>query len=328
MAQEETIDNSRSLPNVKPKRRWSMSPAADSTFKFSTRGLAAIMLVVIAALLASMFYNSRLSLQKFGLGFITSQVWDPVKGDFGALPFIYGTIVTALIALIFAVPISISVAIFLTEQCPRTLRPIISSLVELLAAIPSVAYGLWGIFVLVPVMRDYVNPVLARTFGFLPFFQGPSYGIGMLTSGMILAVMVVPIITSISTSAISAVSPTQREAALALGATRWEATKVVLLNARSGILGGIILALGRALGETMAVTMVIGNRPQISASLFAPSYTMASVIANEFTEATEDLYLHSLIEIGILLFVVTFIVQAAAQLLIWRLTRGTDTRHA
>jgi len=304
------------------KKRWLMSPSADNAFHYLTKGLAILLLALVTALVASMIYNSRLSLSRFGFSFVFSTTWDPVKELFGALPFVYGTLVSSLIALIIAVPVSLGVAIFLTEQCPYKLRPIVLSLVELLAAIPSVAYGLWGIFVLVPFMRNYINPFLESTLGFLPLFKGPSYGIGLLTSGMILAVMIVPIITAISVNSLNAVVPTQREAALALGATRWEATQIVLLNARSGIIGGIILGLGRALGETMAVTMVIGNRPEIAASLLAPAYTMASVIANEFTEATYELYLHALIEIAILLFVITFIVQAVAQLLIRQISKG------
>lgn len=307
------------------KKRWLMTSAADNGFRQLTKILAILLLGLVITLLISMIYSSRLSISQFGFSFVFSSTWDPVKEVFGALPFIYGTLVSSLIALAFAVPISLGVAVFLTEQCPIKLRPIILTLVELLAAIPSVAYGLWGIFVLVPFMREVVNPVLGKTLGFLPLFQGPAYGIGLLTSGLILAVMIVPITTAISVSSLTAVDPTQREAALALGATRWEATQIMLLNARSGILGGVILGLGRALGETMAVTMVIGNRPEIAASLLAPAYTMASVIANEFAEATYDLYLHALIEIGVLLFILTFIVQGLAQLLIRQITKGTKS---
>jgi len=311
--------------NFQGKKRWLMTSAADNGFRQLTKILAILLLGLVITLLISMIYSSRLSISQFGFSFVFSSTWDPVKEVFGALPFIYGTLVSSLIALAFAVPISLGVAVFLTEQCPIKLRPVILTLVELLAAIPSVAYGLWGIFVLVPFMREVVNPVLGKTLGFLPLFQGPAYGIGLLTSGLILAVMIVPITTAISVSSLTAVDPTQREAALALGATRWEATQIMLLNARSGILGGVILGLGRALGETMAVTMVIGNRPEIAASLLAPAYTMASVIANEFAEATYDLYLHALIEIGVLLFILTFIVQGLAQLLIRQITKGTKS---
>jgi phosphate transport system permease protein len=326
---EKTLNSSsKDSVNLKPrKKRWLMSPASDKAFQKLTYSLAIFLFLLVTALVGSMIYNSKLSILKFGFGFVFSTTWDPVKEVFGALPFVYGTLVSSLIALLIAVPISLGVAIFLTEQCPYKLRPVVLTLVELLAAIPSVAYGLWGIFVLVPFMRNHVNPILEKVLGFLPLFKGPSYGIGLLTAGMILAVMIIPIITAISVSSLNAVPPTQREAALALGATRWEATQVVLLNARSGILGGVILGLGRALGETMAVTMVIGNRPEIATSLLAPAYTMASVIANEFTEATYDLYLHALIEIGILLFIITFIVQAIAQLFIRQITKGTKS-HA
>ncbi len=320
LADKAVIGSSPILPPR--KKSWLMSPSADSAFRYLTAGLAIFLLALVTALVVSMVYNSQLSLSRFGLSFVFSTTWDPVKEVFGALPFVYGTLISSLVALIISVPISLGVAIFLTEQCPYKLRPIVLTLVELLAAIPSVAYGLWGIFVLVPFMRNYINPFLEGTLGFLPLFKGPSYGIGLLTSGIILAVMIVPIITAIAVNSLTAVVPTQREAALALGATRWEAMQVVLLNARSGIIGGIILGLGRALGETMAVTMVIGNRPEIAVSLLAPAYTMASVIANEFTEATYDLYLHALIEIAILLFVITFIVQAMAQLLIRQISKG------
>jgi phosphate transport system permease protein len=316
-----TVESNLLLRPIVHKRRWLMSPAADRAFLRITGSLAGLILVVIVLLLVEMIYNSRLSLARFGFGFIFATTWDPVKELFGAAPFLYGTLVTSIIALLISVPISLSISIFLTEQCPIKLRSTIATLVELLAAIPSVAYGLWGIFFFVPVMRNYIAPPLEKALGFLPLFRGPYFGVGLLTAGIILAIMVVPIITAISANVLNTVPPTQREAALALGATRWEATRIVLLNARSGIVGAIILGLGRALGETMAVTMVIGNRPEISTSLFAPSYTMASVIANEFTEATYDLYLHALIEIGILLFVFTFIVRAIAQALIWQITK-------
>ena len=268
--------------------------------------------------------SSMLSIREFGWGFLTGVSWDPIKGQFGALPFIYGTVVSSLLALIIAVPLSIGVAIFLVEQAPRNIARPIAFLVELLAAIPSVVYGLWGIFVLAPFLREQVQPPLGRWFGSLPLFQGTPTGLGLLTGGIILAIMVTPIITAVVRDVLSAVPVSQREAALALGATRWESTRVVLANAASGIAGAIVLGLGRAIGETMAVTMVIGNRPQISASLFAPSYTIASVIANEFTEATGDLYLSALIEIGLVLFLVTFIVNGVAKLLVWSVTRGTS----
>jgi len=268
-----------------------------------------------------------LSWHAFGLKFFASIEWDPVNEQFGALPFVYGTLVSSLVALIIAVPLSLGVAVFTTEMCPKRLRGPLSFFVELLAAIPSVIYGLWAIFVLVPLLSQYVQPFLASTFGWTGIFTGPPYGIGMLAAGIILAIMIIPIISSIAREVLQVVPQHQREAVLALGATRWEMIRVgVLRNARAGIVGGIILGLGRALGETMAVTMVIGNRPEISKSLFAPGYTMASVLANEFSEATGDTYLSALIEIGLALFLVTIIVNALARLMVWTVTRGTPTR--
>lgn len=294
----------------------------DFLFQGTTFIFASLVLILIIAMLSEMIRNSWLSIGRYGFGFITSTTWDPVAQEFGALPFLYGTIVSSVLALLISVPISVSVAVFVTYQAPHSLRRPIISMVELLAAIPSVAYGLWGIFILGPLMRDTLAPILRNTLGFLPLFQGPSYGVGMLTASIILAIMVTPIITAVSRDVLAAVPPHQRDGALALGATQWEAVKVVFNYALPGITGAIILGLARAVGETMAVTMVIGNRPDIALSLFAPSYTMASVIANEFTEATEEIYLHALIEIGVLLFAVSFIVRAAAQLLVWRATRG------
>jgi phosphate transport system permease protein len=280
----------------------------------------AIVLLVVWELID----KSRLSLHQFGLGFFYGHDWDPVNGNFGAIPFIFGTLVSSFLALLLAVPLSIGVAVYITEMCPQRLRAIISFLVELLAAIPSVIYGVWGIFVLAPLLRDYVEPFLAKTLGWTGFFSGPMYGLGMLAAGIILAIMVVPVIASITREVMTAVPQNQREAVLALGATRWEMIRMgVLRNARIGIVGGVILGLGRALGETMAVTMVIGNTPQIAKSLFAPGYTMASVIANEFSEATGDLYLSALVEIGLALFIVTLIVNALARLLVWSITGGT-----
>jgi phosphate transport system permease protein len=285
---------------------------------------ATLLLLIVSAMVAAMASNSMLSLREFGFGFLTGRDWNPVLGRFGALPFIYGTVVSSLIALLIAVPFSLGVAIFLVEQSPpRVARPL-AFLVELLAAIPSVVYGLWGIFVLAPALRVYIEPPLQHWFGWLPLFRGPITGIGLFTGSIILAIMITPIISAVVRDVLAAVPVSQREAALALGATRWETTRVVLANAASGIAGAIILGLGRAIGETMAVTMVIGNRAQISASLFEPSYTIASVIANEFTEATGDLYLSALVEIGLILFLVTFIVNGLAKLLVWSVTRGTS----
>lgn len=295
----------------------------DKIFKAGLTVSAALILVILVAMVAVMFQSSWLSIQTFGFHFIIGQVWDPVKGEFGALPFIFGTIASSIIAILIATPISVGVAIFLVEQAPKSLARPLAFLVELLAAIPSVVYGLWAIFVLAPLLRVYVQPVLQSTLGFLPFFRGTPTGIGMLTGGIILAIMITPIITAVVRDVLEAVPVTQREASLALGATKWETTRIVLTNASSGIAGAIVLGLGRAVGETMAVTMIIGNRPEISASLFDPAYTIASVIANEFTEATGDLYLSALIEMGLILFVVTFIVNGLAKLLIFSVTRQT-----
>jgi phosphate transport system permease protein len=282
--------------------------------------LASVWLVLglAAGLVAALCWESWEAMRAFGLRFLVTSHWDPVAGEFGALPFIYGTVLSSLLALLIAVPLSLGAAIFLAELAPAWVRPPVAFLIEMLAAVPSVVYGLWGIFVLVPWLRDWVQPALARTLGFLPLFQGPPYGIGMLAAGLILSIMVVPYITSVSREVLLAVPGSQREAALGLGATRWETTRIAVLSyGRSGLIGAILLGLGRALGETMAVTMVIGNRPEIAASLFAPGYTMASVLANEFTEATSDLYVSALVEIGLLLLVVTVLVNGFARLLVW-----------
>ena len=282
--------------------------------------LASVWLVLALAggLLLALGWESWAAIRAFGLRFLITSHWDPVAGEFGALPFIYGTLVSSLLALLIAVPLSLGAAIFLAELAPSWVRPPVAFLIEMLAAVPSVVYGLWGIFVLVPWLRDWVQPALARTLGFLPLFQGPPYGIGMLAAGLILAIMIVPYITSVSREVLLAVPGSQREAALGLGATRWETTRIAVLRyGRSGLIGAILLGLGRALGETMAVTMVIGNRPEVAVSLFAPGYTMASVLANEFTEATSDLYVSALVEIGLLLLVVTVAVNGLARLLVW-----------
>jgi phosphate transport system permease protein len=296
---------------------------ADNVFRALVIAAALVIVLVVAVVLAELWSQSRLSIKEFGWKFFTSSDWDPVQGLFGTLPFIYGTVVSSLLALAMAVPLGVGVAMFMTEVCPRPLRGTVAFFVELLAAIPSVVYGLWGLFVLAPLMRATVQPWLKTNLGWSGLFEGPPYGVGMLTAAIILAIMIVPFVSSITREMMMAVPQTQREAVLALGSTRWEMIRVgILRNARAGILGGVILALGRALGETMAVTMLIGNRPEITKSLLAPAYTMASVIANEFTEATEDLYLSALVEVGLALFLVTIIVNAAAQLLIWSITRG------
>jgi phosphate transport system permease protein len=301
----------------------------DAAFRVLILLTAASVFAIVVFVVWELVDKSRLSLHQFGIGFFYGHDWDPVNDQYGAMPFIFGTLVSSFLALLLAVPLSVGVAVYVTEMCPVRWRSIISFLVELLAAIPSVVYGLWAIFVLAPLLRDYVEPFLARTLGWTGLFTGPIYGIGMLAAGIILAIMIVPIIASITREVLTAVPQNQREAVLALGATRWEMIRMgVLRNARIGIVGGIILGLGRALGETMAVTMVIGNRPEVSKSLFAPGYTMASVIANEFSEATGDLYLSALVEIGLALFLVTLIVNALARLLVWSITGTTGRARA
>ena len=312
---------------VVPRRSSRVSRIADMGFQGLVWLAAAAVLAIVGFILIQLIQGSKLSLHQFGWKFFTGSDWDPVNGSFGAVPFIYGTLVSSLVALVIAVPLSLGVAVFITEMCPRSLRGILSYLTELLAAIPSVIYGLWAIFVLIPLLRIRVEPFLGKILGWTGLFTGPMYGVGMLAAGIILAIMIVPIISSITREVLTAVPHQQREAALALGATRWEMIRIaVLRNARAGVFGAIILGLGRALGETMAVTMVIGNRPEIAKSLFAPGYTMASVIANEFSEATDDLYVSALIEIGLVLFIVTIIVNIFAQLLVWTVTRGTPRR--
>jgi phosphate transport system permease protein len=296
---------------------------SDTLFKGIVASCASMIALVVIFVFIELVQRSSLSIHKFGFGFFNGTNWDPVSGDFGALPFIYGTLVSSALAMLLAVPLGIGVAIFLTEMCPQWLRTPVSYLVEMLAAIPSVIYGLWGIFVLAPLLRTAVEPFLKRRFGWTGLFEGPPYGIGMLAAGIILAIMIVPFISSITREVMLAIPKSQREAVMALGATRWETLRMgVIRNARTGIFGGAVLALGRALGETMAVTMLIGNRPEISKSLLAPGYTMASVIANEFAEATDDLYLSALLEIGLVLFLVTIVVNIAAQAMIWSITRG------
>jgi phosphate transport system permease protein len=299
----------------------------DSIFKGLMLLAGVVVLVIVGLIVVELMQRSSLAWQKFGLHFFFGSEWDPVSGSFGALPFVFGTLVSSLVALVIAVPLAVAVAVFVTEMCPPLLRKPISYATELLAAIPSVIYGLWAIFVLVPILRVYLEPWLIKYFSWTGLFVGPAYGIGMFAAGTVVAIMIVPIIASITREVLSVVPQSQREAALALGATRWEMVRIaVLRNARAGIVGAIILGLGRALGETMAVTMVIGNRPEIAKSLLAPGYTMASVIANEFAEATDDLYLSALMEIGLALFMVTIIVNILAGLMVWTVTRGTPAR--
>ena len=275
------------------------------------------LLAMTALIVFELFSNSVLPRQRFGWTFLFTHTWDPVGDRFGAAPFIYGTVVTSALALIVAVPLGVGTALFLAELAPRRISDPLMLLIETLAAVPSVVYGLIGLAVLVPLMRMYIHPALQRVGGWTPLLSGPSYGVGLLTAGLILAVMILPFIVSVVREVLLAVPRDQREAALALGATRWESTwRVVLPYARAGVFGAVFLSLGRALGETMAVTMVIGNRPEISASIFAPGHSMAAVIANEFTEATGDLYLQALVEMGLTLFVLTMIVNACARILI------------
>jgi phosphate transport system permease protein len=297
----------------------------DGLFSALMIACALSIFVIVLLILFVLVDSSKLSMHAFGWKFFSGMTWDPVSGDFGALPFIYGTVVSSLLAVAMAVPLALCVAIFLLEICPPLLRGPISFLTELLAAIPSVVYGLWGVFVLVPIIRDQAGPVLERFFGWTGLFVEPNFGVGMFTASVILAIMIFPVISSISRDVMRVVPVSQREAALALGATRWEMIRIsILRNSRIGIVGSVILGLGRALGETLAVTMVIGNHPDIVKNLFAPAYTLSSVIANEFTEATGDLYLSALIEIGLALFLVTIVVNAVARLLVWAVTKGNS----
>jgi len=279
--------------------------------------MALVIFALVVLIVRELTQGSQLALQKFGWRFLVSSDWDPVNEKFGALPFIFGTLVSSAIALIIAVPISIATAVYLTELAPLWVRQPLIMFIELLAAVPSVILGLWGLFVMVPWLHNHLVPVLRSAFGFLPLFQGPNYGPCMLAAGIIVAIMIIPIITSVSREILRSVPGLQREAAYALGATRWEVTRIAVLSyAKKGLFGAVILGLGRALGETMAVTMVIGNSAQISASLFAPGSTLASVIANEFNETTGNLYPSALFELGLVLLGVTVLVNIFAQLLL------------
>lgn len=310
-------------------RERSSGRVADGTFGGFMLAAALSIFVIVGLILWVLIHDSQLSIHAFGWKFFGTSNWDPVNGSFGALPFIYGTLVSSFLALLMAVPLSLCVAIFVLDICPPMLRGPISYLTELLAAIPSVVYGLWALVVLVPIMRDNVGPVLEKYLGWTGLFAEPNFGVGMFTASVVLAIMIFPIISSISRDVMKAVPIHQREAALALGATRWEMLRIgVLRNARIGIVGAVILGLGRALGETIAVTMVIGNHPDIVKNLFNPAYTLASVIANEFTEATGALYVSALIEIGLALFLVTVVVNAIARILVWAVTRGSSARVA
>ena len=299
---------------------WSRN--GDRVFKAVAGAFALSIIFVLLLLVYTLVDGAKLSISNFGPGFLFSSAWDPFREQLGAAPFIFGTLVTSAIALLLGVPVSLGIAVFLSERAPPKLASPLSFAVELLAAIPSVIYGLWGLFFLRPVMRDFVEPALQAVLGFTPLFQGQPFGLDVLTAGTILAIMIIPTVSAISREVMKVVPESQREAAISLGATRWETTRVAVLTyARSGIVGAVILGLGRALGETMAVTMVIGNRPEIASSLLSPGSTMASVIAQEFTEASSPLYLSALVEIGLILFSVTLIVNVLARLLVWRVLR-------
>jgi phosphate transport system permease protein len=310
------------MPSLNAAPAASLLPAAgsrasDGTFKWIAFGAAATILALIALVGWELYHGAHLAIGKFGPGFLVSSRWNPVTDEYGALPFIFGTLVSSLLALLIAVPLGVATALFLTELAPFRVRQPIIMVIEMLAAVPSVIFGLWGIFVLIPWLRDHLFIWLKSTLGFLPLFQGPIYGVSMLAGGIIVAIMILPIVTSISREILRSVPDLQREAAYAMGATRWEVIRIAVLSyARRGLFGAAVLGLGRALGETMAVTMVIGNRPEISASLFAPGYTLASVIANEFAEATSDTYLSALFELGLVLLILTILVNACAQLML------------
>ncbi len=291
--------------------------SGDEIARLVTFLFAASVVLITVLLVYELWINSALPRHQFGFRFFITQVWDPVMDEYGALPFIYGTIVSSAVALFIAVPLGIGASIFLAELAPPRVSDTLQFFIDLLAAVPSVIYGVLGVFIVVPLMRTVIYPMLNKPLGFLPIFKGPSYGAGFLTAGIVLAIMVIPYIISVSREVLLSVPRDQREAALALGSTRWESTwKVVVPFAKTGIMGSIFLAMARALGETMAVTMVIGNTPKISASLFATGYSIAAVIANEFTEATGDLYVQSLVELALVLFLLTFILNGMARLLI------------
>jgi phosphate transport system permease protein len=307
-----SVPVSLDLPAAPRSRHW-----PDISFRTAAQLATASIFALIVLVGYELYHGSALAIHKFGWSFLSSSTWDPVSDSYGALPFIFGTIVSSLIALVIAIPLGVAAALFLTEMAPVWMRQPVITVIEMLAAVPSVIFGLWGIFVLIPWMRDHLFQWLKHALGFLPFFTGPIYGPSMLAGGIIVAIMILPIITSVSREILRSVPGLQREAAYALGATHWEVIRIAILSyARRGIFGAAVLGLGRALGETMAVTMVIGNRPEIAASLFAPGYTLASVVANEFTEASSDLYLNALFELGLVLLALTVLVNVAAQLML------------
>jgi phosphate transport system permease protein len=312
-------------------RRLRSAPWADKAFEWLTRSFAFLVFSLLLAILASLVIGSQLSIEKYGFSFIWRSDWDPVQEQFGALVPIYGTLVTSAIAMIIGVPVSFGIALFLTELSPNWLKRPLGTAIELLAAIPSIIYGMWGLFVFVPLFQTHLQPVMVNTLGSVPFFgalfAGPPIGIGMFTAGLILSIMVIPFITAVMRDVFEIVPPMLKESAYGLGATTWEVVwRVVLPYTKVGVIGGVMLGLGRALGETMAVTFVIGNAHQLAASLMAPGNSIASALANEFTEAVGDLYFSALIELGLILFLITTIVLALAKLLLMRLAKGEGTK--
>jgi phosphate transport system permease protein len=299
----------------------------DFGFRLGTGVFGFILIALVVAMGFELTRQSSLAIQKFGLNFWRTQTWDPVAGEFGAFPFIWGTLYSSILALVIATPVSLGIAIFISELSPARYRGPLTFLTELLAAIPSIVYGLWGIFVLVPAVRslEVATPEFLKQ---IPLFSGPPRGVGMLSAGIILAIMVIPFTSSVAREVLNSVPAAQREGAYALGATRLEAIRAALFYARTGIVGAVMLGFGRALGETMAVTMVIGNTPRVSMSLYAPQYTMAAVLANEFSEAADDLYLHALVEIGLVLFTITLIVNFLSRMLIWSMARSNKGPRA
>jgi phosphate transport system permease protein len=315
------------VPAERPKSTRKSGRIDETIFRAGTGVFGLLLIAIVVAIGIELVRQSQLSIKEFGWRFWMTDTWDPVRGEFGARPFIWGTLYSSVLALMLAAPIALGIAIFISELCPDWLRRPLVFLTELLAAIPSIVYGLWGVFILVPFVRQFqVNtPEWLRG---VPLFTGPPLGVGMLAAALILAVMVIPFTSSIAREVLRAVPQAQREGAYALGATRWEAIRMALFYARTGIIGSVMLGFGRALGETMAVTMLIGNNPQISWSLYAPQYTMAAVIANEFTEATDDLYLNALVEIGLVLFVITLLINVMSRMLIWSMNRPARPKTA
>ena len=304
-------------------RRLFGARSDELVFRVGTGVFAVVLIAIVAAIGAELYRQSVLSIHEFGWRFWQTDTWDPVAGDFGARPFIWGTLYSSVLALLISTPIALGIAVFISELAPSRLQRPLVFLTELLAAIPSIVYGLWGVFVLIPLVRQLqvATPEWMRS---VPLFTGPP--LGMLSAALILAIMIIPFSSSVAREVLRAVPQAQREGAYALGATRWEAIRMALFYARTGIIGAVMLGFGRALGETMAVTMVIGNNPQITWSLYAPQYTMAAVLANEFTEAADDLYLHALIEIGLVLFIITLIINAISRLFIWSMGRQRKPR--